>query len=55
LEGTKSNRSAIGAKVTLFWNGHQQAQEVSGAAASPRRMTAVAFWDSAGTQASKKL
>jgi hypothetical protein len=30
LEGTASNRSAIGAKVTLFWNGEQQAQEVSG-------------------------
>ncbi len=30
LEGTASNRSAIGAKITLFWNGEQQAQEVSG-------------------------
>ena len=30
LEGTASNRSAIGAKVTLFWNGEQQEQEVSG-------------------------
>jgi len=30
LEGTASNRSAIGARVTLFWNGEQQAQEVSG-------------------------
>ncbi len=30
LEGTKSNRSAIGAQVTLFWNGQQQVQEVSG-------------------------
>jgi hypothetical protein len=30
LEGTKSNRSAIGAEVKLFWNGQQQAQEVSG-------------------------
>jgi enediyne biosynthesis protein E4 len=30
LEGTKSNRSAIGAKVTLYWNGQEQAQEVSG-------------------------
>ena len=30
LEGTKSNRSAIGAQVRLFWNGQQQAQEVSG-------------------------
>ena len=30
LEGTKSNRSAIGAEVTLFWNGNKQVQEVSG-------------------------
>ncbi|HEY6332596.1 MAG TPA: ASPIC/UnbV domain-containing protein, partial [Blastocatellia bacterium] len=30
LEGTKSNRSAIGAEVRLFWNGQQQVQEVSG-------------------------
>ena len=42
LEGTASNRSAIGAKVTLFWNGEQQAQEVSGgtgfSAQNDRRM-----------------
>jgi enediyne biosynthesis protein E4 len=30
LEGTKSNRSAIGAQVRLFWGGQQQVQEVSG-------------------------
>src|SRR5580698_9473593 len=30
LEGTSSNRSAIGAKVTLFWNGSSRVQEVSG-------------------------
>ena len=30
LEGVASNRSAIGASVTLFWNGQRQAQEVSG-------------------------
>ena len=30
LEGTKSNRSAIGAQVTLYWNGRQQVQQVSG-------------------------
>jgi hypothetical protein len=30
LEGSASNRSAIGAQVTLFWNGHEQVQEVSG-------------------------
>ena len=30
LEGTKSNRSAIGTQITLFWNGQEQVQEVSG-------------------------
>jgi hypothetical protein len=30
LEGTASNRSAIGARVELRWNGREQAQEVSG-------------------------
>ncbi|HEY0547366.1 MAG TPA: CRTAC1 family protein [Pyrinomonadaceae bacterium] len=30
LEGTESNRSAIGAEVRLFWNGQEQVQEVSG-------------------------
>ena len=30
LEGTLSNRSAIGAEVRLFWNGQQQVQQVSG-------------------------
>ncbi|HZZ37527.1 MAG TPA: FG-GAP-like repeat-containing protein [Acidobacteriaceae bacterium] len=30
LEGTRSNRSAIGASVTLFWNGREQVQSVSG-------------------------
>jgi len=42
LEGTKSNRSAIGAQVTLFWNGQEQVQEVSGgsgfAAQNERRL-----------------
>ncbi len=42
LEGTASNRSAIGAEVTLFWNGEQQVQEVSGgsgfAAQNDRRL-----------------
>ncbi len=42
LEGTASNRSAIGAKVTLFWNGQKQEQEVSGgtgfAAQNDRRL-----------------
>jgi hypothetical protein len=30
LEGTLSNRSAIGAQVRIFWNNQQQVQEVSG-------------------------
>lgn len=30
LEGSSSNRSAIGAQVRLFWNGRQQVQNVSG-------------------------
>jgi hypothetical protein len=30
LEGVKSNRSAIGAEVTLFFNGQKQVQTVSG-------------------------
>ena len=30
LEGSASNRSAIGAEVRLFWNGQQQLQQVSG-------------------------
>ena len=42
LEGTASNRSAIGAQVTLYWNGQQQVQQVSGgsgfAAQNDRRL-----------------
>jgi hypothetical protein len=42
LEGTSSNRSAIGAQVTLFWNAQKQVQEVSGgsgfAAENDRRL-----------------
>ncbi len=30
LEGTRSNRSAIGAEVRVFWDGQQQIQEVTG-------------------------
>jgi hypothetical protein len=30
LEGTASNRSAIGARVEVQWNGHSQVQEVGG-------------------------
>src|SRR6202790_117130 len=42
LEGSRSNRSAIGAQVTLSWNGQQQIQQVSGgsgfAAQNDRRL-----------------
>jgi hypothetical protein len=42
LQGTNSNRSAIGAQVTLYWNGQQQVQQVSGgsgfAAQNDRRL-----------------
>ena len=42
LEGTSSNRSAIGAQVTVFWNGQKQVQEISGgsgfAAENDRRL-----------------
>lgn len=42
LEGTTSNRSAIGAEVRLYWNGQMQVQEVSGgtgfAAQNDRRL-----------------
>jgi hypothetical protein len=30
LEGTRSNRSAIGAQVIMYWNGQKQVQQVSG-------------------------
>jgi enediyne biosynthesis protein E4 len=30
LTGSRSNRSALGAQVRLYWNGHEQLQEVSG-------------------------
>ena len=42
LEGTKSNRSAIGAQMTLEWNGQKQIQQISGgsgfAAQNDRRL-----------------
>jgi enediyne biosynthesis protein E4 len=65
LVGDKSNRSAIGAQVTIFWNGQQQKQEVSGgsgfAAQNDRRLhfglgknpkieKAVIRWPSGKTQ-----
>jgi hypothetical protein len=65
LEGTHANRSAIGAQVTLFWNGQQQVQEVSGGSgfsaqnqrrlhfglgANPRIENAVIRWPSGKLQ-----
>ena len=65
LEGAASNRSAIGAQVTVFWNGQHQIQEVSGgtgfAAQNQRRVhfglgkfpqieKAVIRWPSGKTQ-----
>lgn len=65
LEDTKSNRSAIGAQVTLFWNGQMQMQYVSGgngfASENDRRLhfgigknpqleKAVIHWPSGATQ-----
>jgi len=42
LEGTRSNRSAIGAEVSLYWNHQKQVQQVSGgsgfAAQNDRRL-----------------
>lgn len=42
LEGSKSNRSAIGAQVTVKWNGQEQMQQISGgsgfAAENDRRL-----------------
>lgn len=70
LEGTKSNRSAIGAQVTLSWNGEEQIQEVSGgsgfAAQNDRRLhfglgknpkieKAVIRWPSGKVQALSSL
>jgi hypothetical protein len=66
LEGTASNRGALGAEVKLFWNGRQQAQTVSGGsgfcAQNQRRLhfglgknaqieKAVVRWPSGKTQA----
>jgi enediyne biosynthesis protein E4 len=65
LEGTVSNRSAIGAQVTLFWSGQKQVQEVSSASGfaaqnqrrlhfglgkSPRVESAVIRWPSGKVQ-----
>jgi hypothetical protein len=69
LEGTRSNRSAIGARVELQWNGHTQVQEVVAAsgfsAQNQRRLhyglgattaveRAVIRWPSGQTQTIEK-
>src|SRR5580658_10291114 len=70
LVGAASNRSAIGAQVTLYWNGQHQLQEVSGgsgfAAQNDRRLhfglgknpqieKAVIRWPSGKTQTVENL
>ena len=54
LEGTASNRSAIGAQVTLFWNGQQQMQEVSGGSGFARRISGGCISAWANFRKSKK-
>ena len=70
LEGTASNRSAIGTEVTLFWNEQRQVQEVSGGSGfcaqndrrlhfglgkSPQLQKAVIHWPSGRIQILDKL
>lgn len=70
LQGTKSNRSAIGAEVTLSWDGQRQIQEVSGGSGfaaqndrrlhfglgkSPRIERAVIRWPSGTVQTINSL
>lgn len=65
LEGTRSNRDAIGAQVTLYWNGQKQLQQVSagsgfaaqndlrlhfGLGKNPRMEKAVIHWPSGTVQ-----
>ncbi len=69
LEGSASNRSALGAEVRLFWNGQQQVQEVSGGSGfcsqnqrrlhfglgkNPQVERAVIRWPSGKTQTIEK-
>ena len=70
LQGSGGNRSAIGADVTLFWNGQRQVQEVSGGSGfcaqndrrvhfglgkSPQIEKAVIRWPSGKTQTLNNL
>lgn len=65
LEGTRSNRDAIGAELTLYWNGKKQLQQVSGGSGfaaendlrlhfglgkNPRIEKAVIHWPSGSVQ-----
>jgi hypothetical protein len=65
LEGSRSNRSAIGAQVKLYWNGQEQVQEISGGSGfcaqnqrrlhfglgkNPTDLKAVIRWPSGQTQ-----
>jgi hypothetical protein len=70
LQGTKSNASAIGAQVTLYWNGQQQVQSVMGGSGfasendrrlhfglgkNPKIQQAVIRWPSGTMQTLKNL
>ena len=70
LEGSRSNRSAIGAQVTLCWNGKRQVQQVSGGSGfaaendrrlhfglgeSPRVEKAIIRWPSGQVQTIESL
>jgi hypothetical protein len=70
LEGTKSNRDAIGAEVTLYWNGKKQLQETCGGCGfaaqndlrlhfglgkNPHIEKAVIHWPSGSVQTVKDL
>jgi len=53
LEGTVSNRSALGAGVKLFWNGRQQVQTVSGGSgfcAQNQKASALRFGQECATR-----
>jgi hypothetical protein len=65
LEGVRSNRDAIGAELTLYWNGQKQLQQVSagsgfaaqndlrlhfGLGKNPRIEKAVIHWPSGSIQ-----
>ncbi len=70
LEGTRSNRDAIGAQVTLYWNGKKQLQQICGGCGfasendlrlhfglgkNPQIQKAVIHWPSGTIQTLKDL